>query len=65
MFPAILSAVQPSILDSDTLTFIISGAKEVLGIMTTPPLGVFITISVISAVAGLVAGIVHMVKGRK
>lgn len=65
MFPAILSAAQSSILDNDTLTFIISGAKEVLGIMTTPPLGVFITISVISAVAGLVAGIVHMVKGRK
>lgn len=65
MLSAIASVAPASVLDQDTLTFIITGAKEVLGIMTTPPLGVFITISIVGAVAALVAGIVHMVKGRK
>lgn len=51
-----------SILDSSVVTFVVDGAKEVLGIMTTPPLGVFLTISLIGAVIGVVASIVHVVR---
>ncbi len=50
------------ILDSNTITFVVNGAKEILGIMTTPPLGVFLTIGIVGSVAGLVAVIVRMVK---
>lgn len=53
-----------SVLDSDVVTFIVTGAKEVLGIMTTQPLGTFITIGIVGSIAGLVGGIVHMCKRR-
>lgn len=53
-----------SILDSDVVTFIVDGAQKVLGIMTTPPLGIFLTIGIIGAVVGLVGSIVSMVKRR-
>jgi len=35
-----------------------------LSIITTPPLGIFITIGIIGSVVGLVSGIVHMVRKR-
>ncbi len=53
-----------SVLDAGTISTIVDGAKSVLGIMTTPPLGVFITIGVVGSIVGLVAGIVRTVKNR-
>lgn len=51
-----------SVLDSSVVTFIVDGAKQVLGIMTTPPLGTFLTIGIVGGVVGLVATIVHVVR---
>lgn len=53
-----------AVLDSSVVTFIVDGAKQILGIMTTPPLGTFLTIGIIGAVVGLVATIVSVVKRR-
>ena len=53
-----------SVLDSGVVTFIVNGAKEILGIMTTPPLGTFLTIGIVGAVAGLTATIVNMVRRK-
>ena len=53
-----------SVLDSGVVTFIVNGAKEILGIMTTPPLGTFLTIGIVGAVAGLTAMIVNMVRRK-
>lgn len=61
--PAVLSA-SASVLDSDVVTFIVNGAKEVIGLMSTPPLGTFITIGIIGSCAGLVGTIVALCKGR-
>lgn len=53
-----------SVLDSNVLSFIVDGATQVLGIMTTPPLGTFLTIGIVGSIAGLVGGIVHMVRRK-
>lgn len=53
-----------SILDTSVVTFVVDGAKQILGIMTTPPLGIFLTIGIIGAVIGVVAGIVRTVKRK-
>ena len=53
-----------SVLDSGVLSFIVDGATQVLGIMTTPPLGTFLTIGIVGSIAGLVGGIVHMVRRK-
>lgn len=53
-----------SILDTGVVTFVVDGAKQILGIMTTPPLGIFLTIGIIGAVIGVVAGIVKTVKRK-
>lgn len=53
-----------SVLDSGVVSFIVDGATQILGIMTTPPLGTFLTIGIIGSVAGLVGGIVHMVRRK-
>lgn len=50
------------VLNSEVVTFIVNGAKEILGVMTTPPLGTFLTIGIIGGVVGLVATIVHVVR---
>lgn len=60
----LLLTAETSVLDSSVVTFIINSAKEILGIMTTPPLGTFLTIGIIGAVAGLVATIVAMVRSH-
>ena len=51
-----------SILDSGTLTFIINGMKEVLGIMTTPPLGIYLTIGVVGSIVALAVGLAYKMK---
>lgn len=56
------TAESASVLDSEVVTFIVDAAQKVLGIMTTPPLGTFLTIGIIGAVVGLVGGIVRMVR---
>lgn len=61
---AFLTEGSSSVLDDSVVTFIINGAKEVLSIITTPPLGIFITIGIIGSVVGLVSGIVRMVRKR-
>lgn len=58
----LLLSAETSVLDSTVVTFIVNSAKEILGIMTTPPLGTFLTIGIIGAVAGLVGTIVAMVR---
>lgn len=51
-----------SVLDSNIVTFVVDAVKQFLGILTTPPLGVFLTIGILGAVVGLVGVIVNMVK---
>lgn len=51
-----------SVLDSSIVTFVVDAVKQFLGILTTPPLGVFLTIGILGAVVGLVGVIVSMVK---
>lgn len=51
-----------NILDSSVVNFITDAAKSVIGIMTTPPLGIFITLGIIGGVVGLVATIVAIVR---
>lgn len=52
------------VMDSAAVTFVVDTAKDIIGILTTPPLGTFITIGIIGAVVGLVAGIVRMARNR-
>ena len=51
-----------SVLDSSIVTFVVDAVKQFLGILTPPPLGVFLTIGILGAVVGLVGVIVNMVK---
>lgn len=51
-----------NVLDSTVITAIINAVKEFIGILTTPPLGIFITIGILGTVVALVASIVHLVK---
>lgn len=53
-----------SVLDDGTVTFVVNAAKQVIGLLTTPPLGTFITIGIVGAVACLV-GIIVSVARRK
>ena len=65
MFTVVASASSEagsSLLDSSVVTFIVDAIKQVLAIMTTPPLGTFITIGIIGAVVGLVATIVNVAR---
>lgn len=49
----VVASAGNSILDSNVLDFIVDGITDVVGIMTTPPLGTFITIGIVGAVIGL------------
>ena len=51
-----------NVLDSSIVTFVVDAVKQFLGILTTPPLGVFLTIGILGAVVGLVGVIVSMVE---
>lgn len=53
-----------SLLDSSVVTFIVDAMGQVLSVMTTPPLGTFLTIGILGAVVGLTATIIHTVKGH-
>ena len=62
---AFLTAIEGAsdyVLNSEVVDFIVEGATKILGVMTTPPLGTFLTIGIIGGVVGLVATIVRMVK---
>lgn len=61
MHPMLLTA-SSSVLDSEVVTFVVNGAKEIIGIMTTPPLGTFLTIGILGSVASLVTVIIGMVR---
>ena len=58
------ASASTGVMDSSAVTFVVDTAKDIIGILTTPPLGTFITIGIIGAVVGLVAGIVRMAKNR-
>lgn len=51
-----------SILDTSVITFIVNAAKEILGIMTVPPLGIYLTIGILGGVVGFVGSIVMIVR---
>lgn len=53
-----------SILDGSVVTFVVDAVEQFIGILTTPPLGIFLTIGLLGAVVGLTGGIVRMVKRR-
>lgn len=54
-----------SLLDTEVVTFVTDAAKSIIEIMVTPPLGTFITIGIVGAVAGLVGTIVALARGRR
>ena len=62
VFLAALEGASDYVLNSEVVDFIVEGATKILGVMTTPPLGTFLTIGIIGGVVGLVATIVRMVK---
>lgn len=62
LFAGAAEGATSNVLDSNVVTFIIDAVKQFLGIMTTPPLGTFLTIGILGAVVGLVATIVALVK---
>ena len=51
-----------TILNSEVVTFVVDGISKVIGILTTPPLGIFLTIGVMGSIVGLTMGIVSRVK---
>lgn len=51
-----------SVLNSEVVTFVVDGITKVIGILTTPPLGIFLTIGVMGSIVGLTMGIVSRVK---
>lgn len=51
-----------SILDSNVIKFVTDAMGDILGILTTPPLGVFLTIGILGTIVGLVGKIVSTVK---
>lgn len=55
-------AVMTSILDNDVLTFIIEGAKQIIGLFSIQPLGAFLTISLLGSIVALVASVVAIVR---
>ncbi len=61
---AVVCEASTGLLDSSVVTFIVDAITKVLGIMTTPPLGTFITIGIIGAVVGLVATIVRVARSN-
>lgn len=63
-FALLSSDVGSSVLDTNTTTFVVNAAKEVLGLMTTPPLGTFITIGIMGAVVGLVGAVVAVARRK-
>lgn len=65
--PILLAAAEEttSVLDSEVVTFVVDAVKQFIGILTTKPLGIFLTIGILGAVVGLTASIVHLVRRSK
>lgn len=59
---AVAESGSGSILSGDVVTFVIDGITKVIGILTTPPLGIFLTIGVMGSIVGLTMAIVSRVK---
>lgn len=55
-------ATTTTVLDSEVITTIVDAVKDFIGILSTPPLGTFLTIGILGSVVGLTAAIVAMVK---
>lgn len=51
-----------TVLSQEVVTFVIDGITKVIGILTTPPLGIFLTIGIIGSIVGLTLAIVSRVK---
>ena len=51
-----------SVLDPAVITTVINAVKEFVGILMTPPLGVFLTIGILGTIVGVVASVVNVVK---
>lgn len=51
-----------SILDSNVIKFVTDSMSDIIGILTTPPLGIFLTIGILGTIVGLVGTIVRTVK---
>lgn len=51
-----------SVLSGEVVTFVIDGITKVIGILTTPPLGIFLTIGIMGSIVGLTMAIVSRVK---
>ena len=62
MLPVALTEAASSVLSSETVTFVVDGAKKFIEIMTQPPFGTFITIGILGSVAGLVGTLIYMVR---
>lgn len=64
MLNAVMVAAEggSSILDSNVISFVTKAMGDILGILTTPPLGVFLTIGILGTIVGLVGKIVSTVK---
>lgn len=58
----LLTAGTESIMDSSVVTFVVEGIKEFVGILTTPPLGLFLTVGLLGTVVGLTRTIVRTVR---
>lgn len=57
-----LLAETTSFLDSSIFEFVTSGAKSIIGLLSVQPMGTFVGIGLVGAVAGLVSMIVRMVR---
>lgn len=53
---------ETAILDESIVTFIVDAIKSFVELLTTPPLGIFLTIGILGTVIGLVRSIVRTVK---
>lgn len=65
LFAAVLSSGGESggtVLSQEVVTFVIDGITKVIGILTTPPLGIFLTIGIMGSIVGLTMAIVSRVK---
>lgn len=59
---AVAESGSGSVLSSEVVTFVIDGITKVIGILTTPPLGIFLTIGIMGSIVGLTMAIVSRVK---
>lgn len=51
-----------SFLDASIFDYVTNGARSIIGLLSVQPMGTFVGIGLVGAVAGLVAMIVRMVR---